>query len=103
MRGLWVAFAVGSSGCATAQVVGPNALEFSALHAAQCEDHAAQAKLLRCSDIEEEPTEYSCRYKLPEASGGWKTYQAIVARDGNQWVWLDGETRCAISAVSTLS
>jgi len=57
---------------------------------------------VKCKAIEEEPTEFMCRYKLPEVGGGWKKYVAHVAIDGAKWVWLDGETRCYESAISKL-
>jgi hypothetical protein len=91
-----------AASCATVQAAGPTANEFEALHAAQCEDHAARARNAHCKAIEEEPTEFKCRYELPETDGSWKSYEAIVALDGANWVWLDGETRCAISAISSL-
>jgi hypothetical protein len=80
----------------------PNAAEFAAAHAAQChEGLPARPRRIRCSEIVEEPTEFSCRYDLPVFGGKWKRYTAIVARDKNELVWLDGETRCAIEANST--
>jgi len=71
--------------------------------ASNCEDHSARARNVRCTAFEEEPTEYQCRYELPEFGGGWRKYTAIVARDGDNWVWLDGETRCVTSAISNLN
>ena len=82
--------------------IGPTEEEFNAAHAANCPDHSARAKAVRCRGIEEEPTEFKCSYKLPEFGGGWKKYVAYVAIDGAAWVWLDGETRCYESAISNL-
>ena len=92
---------LGLTGCATAYAAGPNSAEFDGLHAAQCEDHAARTRNVHCRAIEEEPTEFACRYELPEIGGGWKQHEAIVAIDGDHWIWLDGQTACSISAVSS--
>lgn len=87
---------------ASAGGVGPTEEEFNAALVANCSDHSARAKAVRCKGIEEEPTEFECRYKLPKVGGGWKKYVAYVAIDGANWVWLDGETRCYESAISEL-
>ena len=91
------------TGCATAHAAGPTPAEFNNLLAAQCEDHSARAKNVRCKGFEEEPTEFACRYDLPEANGSWKRHDAVVAIDGANWIWIDGETRCAVSAISNLN
>jgi hypothetical protein len=94
---------IATAGCATAQAAGPTLAEFSALHAAQCADHVAGVRNLSCQGFDEEPTEFRCRYDLPEFGGGWKKHEAIVGIDGSNWVWLDGETRCSVSAISNLN
>ena len=98
-----VTWVILSAGCTAALAAGPTPTEFSALHSAQCEDHAAHTRNVRCRGYDEEPTEFGCRYELPEEDGSWKGYDATVARDGGKWVWLAGETRCSISGISNLT
>jgi len=53
-------------------------------------------KSLSCKPVAEDPTEFSCGYREKSAAGGWNKKQVTVARDGDTWIWLDGDSpRCA--------
>ena len=72
------------SGCATTAPDGPTAAEFSAL----MPDHAVRA--VRCTCCAEEGSEWGCRYLRRTPDGGWERRDAVVARDGETWILIDG-------------
>ena len=77
----------------------PTAADFASAHIAVCDAKgalSARVRGVRCIGFKEEPTEFKCSYKLPERDGSWGRYTAYIAMDGNKWIWLDGETRCAL-------
>ncbi|MFZ5668055.1 MAG: hypothetical protein ACOY4K_01040 [Pseudomonadota bacterium] len=50
---------------------------------------ASDIRALRCQEIPDEPTEFSCRYQRRGATGGWVAEEIIVAIDGSDWVVID--------------
>jgi hypothetical protein len=49
-----------------------------------------------CRPIDEEPTEFWCRWRQREA-GRWRDWQATFARSGGGWTMIDGPFRRPIS------
>lgn len=76
--------AVAVAACATAAPPGPTRTEVSAL----IPDHVVRH--VDCAFVAEEGSEWTCRYQRWTAEGRWETRDAVVARDGNRWVLIDG-------------
>ncbi|MBD3729697.1 MAG: hypothetical protein IE933_08335 [Sphingomonadales bacterium] len=45
---------------------------------------------LKCSEISEEPGEFPCSWKQERPTGSWHLRSAVVAREGDQWIFIDG-------------
>lgn len=50
---------------------------------------SASIRALRCQEVPEEPTEFTCRYRRRGAAGEWIDEEIIVAIDGSTWVVID--------------
>lgn len=70
--------------CATSAPPGPTTPEFSALIPGHVVRH------LDCAFVVEEGSEWTCRYQRSTAEGRWETRDAVVAKDGDRWVLIDG-------------
>jgi len=79
--------AAGSSGA-------PTAAQFNAALAAACPDHRPVTRDVSCMRAEEGSIQFSCRYELQGADGGWAEHTAIVQQAEGEWVWIDGPTLC---------
>jgi hypothetical protein len=47
-----------------------------------------EVRSLRCRAVDEEPTEFLCRFQVRERAEAWHARFAIVASDGSGWVLL---------------
>jgi hypothetical protein len=75
----------------------PTRSDFASVYTAQCAAKHLNATAVRhviCARIDEEPTEFVCRYEIPSVGHKWQRAKAYIAQDGEKWVWLDGKTRC---------
>ncbi|MDP3802885.1 hypothetical protein [Brevundimonas sp.] len=85
LTGLLIGLAAGTAAaCATPAPPGPTRMEFSAL----IPDHLVREA--DCAFVAEEGSEWTCRYQRWTAEGRWETRDAVVARDGDRWVLVDG-------------
>jgi hypothetical protein len=73
-----------AAGCASA--VGPSQNDLATLLQASLSD----IRGMRCYDIEEEPTEFGCRFDRRGATGAWVQQEIMLAIDGSDWVVIDG-------------
>lgn len=54
-------------------------------------------KALACKPSARHATASSSGYHEQATAGGWNDEQVTVARDGDTWIWLDGDSpRCAV-------
>jgi hypothetical protein len=83
-RLLTAGLALLGAACVMSGPLGPGASEFSSL----IPNHVVRR--LDCAFIAEEGSEWSCRYQRSTAEGRWETRDAVVARDGDRWVLIDG-------------
>lgn len=54
--------------------------------------HPVRARDLRrvhCEDIEEEPTEFACRYEQRDTRGRWRRWSTYLAISGAGWQLID--------------
>jgi NAD(P)H-flavin reductase len=79
---------------ATAASGGPTAAQFNAALAAACPDHRTVTRNISCARAEEGSIQFSCRYEMQGAGGGWSSHEAIVQQAEGEWVWIDGPTLC---------
>jgi len=70
--------------CTSPLSPGPTTDEFAALVPGQT------IRKVRCDFIEEEGSEWSCRYERRSSDGRWRGETAVVAIDGGEWIRIDG-------------
>ena len=73
---------------------GPTVAQFEAALAAACPDHRAVTRNVSCARTEEASIQFTCRYELQGADGGWAEQDAILQQAEGEWVWIDGPTLC---------
>ena len=77
-----------------AQAAAPTTAQFNAALAAACPDHRAVTRNVSCARTDEASIQFTCRYELQGADGGWASHEAILQQAEGEWVWIDGPTRC---------
>lgn len=73
--------------------VGPTTKQFTALRTAKGES-CPPLRNLKCAPLGD-PTELKCTYQEKFKGKPWTTSEALVAKDGAKWTWLDGGPRCS--------
>ena len=73
---------------------GPSVAQFEAALAAACPDHRAVTRNVSCARTDEASIQFTCRYQLQGADGGWAEQSAILQQAEGEWVWIDGPTLC---------
>lgn len=79
---------------ATASAGGPSVSQFNGALAAACPDHRAATRNVSCARSEEGSIQFTCRYQMQGADGGWASHEAILQQAEGEWVWIDGPTLC---------
>ena len=79
---------------AAAQSGGPSAAQFNAALAAACPEPRAATRNVSCTRAEQGSVQFSCRYEMQSADGGWAQHTAVLQQAEGEWVWIDGPTRC---------
>ena len=74
---------------------GPTVAQFEAALAAACPDHRAATRNVSCARPDEASIQFTCRYEMQGADGGWASHEAILQQAEGEWVWIDGPTLCA--------
>ncbi len=72
---------------------GPTAKQFGALRTEKRES-CPPLRALKCSALGD-PSEYKCSYQEHFPGKPWTSSEALVAKDGAKWTWLDGGPRCS--------
>lgn len=84
------------AGCASEpsarQAAGPSATELAAMLAATGEAGVPASHIahLNCTEVSAAPGEYPCSWKQERATGSWHLRSAVVARKGQNWIFIDG-------------
>lgn len=79
---------------ATAATGGPTVAQFNAALAAACPDIPATTRNVSCARTDEASIQFTCRYQMQGADGGWASHEAILQQAEGEWVWIDGPTLC---------
>ena len=74
---------------------GPTVAQFEAALAAACPDFEAATRNVSCARTDEASIQFTCRYEMQGADGGWASHEAILQQAEGEWVWIDGPTLCA--------
>lgn len=82
------------AGCASgpARQTGPSMAELASMLSAKSGKDMPVSRIakLKCSEISEEPGEFPCSWKQERPTGSWHLRSAVVAREGDQWIFIDG-------------
>ena len=89
MRGALV-FGLGLLGACSTALSGPDRAELAALIAETNRDPTPHIRSVRCDFIAEEGSEWRCRYEAQARNSRWVALEAMVARDGDRWILIDG-------------
>jgi len=79
---------------ATSATAGPSAAQFDAAMAEACPDHRPATRNVTCARAEAASIQFTCRYELQSADGGWARHEAVLQQAEGSWVWIDGATPC---------
>ena len=79
---------------ATAASAGPTVAQFNAALAAAWPDFPATTRNISCARAAPDSIQFTCRYQMRGADGGWASHEAIVQQAEGEWVWIDGPTLC---------
>ena len=82
--------AAGLGACATSAPPGPSGAELSALIAGSGRASAPTLRAVRCEFIEEEGSEWRCRYQERASNGRWVPLETYVAVSRDGWILIDG-------------
>jgi hypothetical protein len=96
-------FILALAAAAAATNGGPSVAQFNAALAAACPDHRAVTRNVSCARAEEGSIQFTCRYQLQGADGGWASQEAILQQAEGEWVWIDGPTLCDSEEVPELN
>lgn len=86
--------ALGACASIPSEPPGPNSGEMSAL-VADAASPAPVVRDVRCDFIADEGSEWTCVFEQQAGDGRWVRRETAVARDGGQWILIDGVTPAA--------
>ena len=78
-----------AAACASRAPAGPDAATLTGLIAGARPGAAPQIRAVNCDFIEEEGSEWACRYRERAADGRWVALETWVAMDGAGWTLID--------------